>query len=55
LLRLIGCSAAPIPNREWNPRDGRITQLRLHCFVDETLHNDVVIAVAGRSILSTDS
>jgi hypothetical protein len=25
------------------------------CFLDETLHNDVVIAVAGRSILSTDS
>jgi hypothetical protein len=43
------------PNREWHPCDGRITELGVHCSVDETLHNDGAIAIAGRSILSTDS
>lgn len=34
------------PDRPWHPRDGRIVEMGLHCDVDPTLNNDVVIAVA---------
>lgn len=30
---------------EWNPRDGRITELGLHCAVDPAAGNEVVIAI----------
>jgi predicted lactoylglutathione lyase len=33
----------------------RIAELGLHCSVDETLHKDVMIAMAARSIVSTDA
>jgi hypothetical protein len=52
LDRLLGRT---YPTREWNPRDGRITELGLHCSVDDTLRSDVVIAIAARSVVSTDS
>ncbi|WP_328475483.1 hypothetical protein OHA21_19425 [Actinoplanes sp. NBC_00393] len=31
--------------REWNVRDGRITDLGLHCVVDPAVGNDVVVAI----------
>jgi hypothetical protein len=33
----------------------RIAELGLHCSVDETLQKDVMIAMAARSIVSTDA
>jgi hypothetical protein len=33
---------------EWNARDGRITELGLHCSVDPTATNQVVIAIRAR-------
>lgn len=33
------------PNRAWHPRDGRILNLGLHCAVDATLGNDVIISI----------
>ena len=36
------------PAKPWNPRDGRITELGLHCHVDGNLGNDVLIAIAAR-------
>jgi hypothetical protein len=41
------------PAELWNPRDGRITELGLHCEVDGDLGNDVLIAVAARQISGT--
>jgi hypothetical protein len=35
--------------REWNARDGRITELGLHCVVDPAAGNQVVVAVEARS------
>lgn len=35
-------------NRPWHPRDGRITELGLHCQVDPDIGNDVLIAIAAR-------
>jgi hypothetical protein len=37
------------PDREWHPRDGRITELALHRTIDEALGNDVVVTVASRA------
>jgi hypothetical protein len=39
------------PDRAWHPRDGRVVDLGLHCAVDGTLANDVIIGIrasAGR-------
>ena len=36
--------------REWNPRDGRITDLGLHSVVDPDAGNRVVIAIRARAI-----
>jgi hypothetical protein len=35
------------PDRAWNPRDGRITELGMHVTVDATLGNDVVVGIAA--------
>lgn len=35
------------PGRQWHPRDGRIVELGLHCRVDDTVGNDVRIAIAA--------
>jgi hypothetical protein len=34
------------PDRQWHPRDGRITELGLHCTIDDHLGNDVFMAIA---------
>jgi hypothetical protein len=47
LDRLLGRT---YPNREWNPLDGRIAELGLHCTTVNTLRSDVVIAIAARSL-----
>lgn len=49
LGRLLGRSK---PN-PWEPRDGRITELALHCQVDPALGNDVVITIVGNTIQPT--
>jgi hypothetical protein len=36
--------------REWNARDGRITDLGLHCVVDEATGSDVLIAIRASSM-----
>jgi hypothetical protein len=36
------------PAKQWNPKDGRITELGLHCQVDGDVGNDVLIAIAAR-------
>ena len=46
LDRLLGRT---YPDREWHPRDGRITELGLHRTIDETLGNDVAITIATRA------
>ena len=33
------------PSRPWHPQDGRIVELGLHCQVDHTLGNDVLITI----------
>jgi hypothetical protein len=33
------------PSRPWHPKDGRIVELGLHCQVDHTLGNDVLITI----------
>ncbi|MGH3977720.1 MAG: hypothetical protein ACRDRZ_01770 [Pseudonocardiaceae bacterium] len=33
------------PGQDWHPRDGRIVDLGLHCAVDSTLANDVIIGI----------
>ena len=38
------------PDREWHPRDGRITELGLHRTILPALGTDVVIALAARSL-----
>lgn len=38
------------PDREWHPRDGRITDLGLHRVMDAALGSDVVIDVVARQI-----
>lgn len=49
LDRLLGRTR---PGRDWHPRDGRITEMGLHCGVDQALGNDVLITVAARSVTS---
>ena len=34
------------PDQPWNPRDGRIVEAGLHCTVDSSLGNDVIIEIA---------
>jgi hypothetical protein len=34
---------------DWNVRDGRITDLGLHCVVDPTVGDDVVIAIRAQT------
>lgn len=34
-------------DRDWHPKDGRITDLGLHVAVDPSLGHDVVVAVAA--------
>jgi hypothetical protein len=46
LDRLLGRT---YPDREWHPRDGRITELGLHRTIDETLGNNVAITIAARA------
>lgn len=46
LERLLGRTRR---DRDWHPREGRITQLGLHCTVDDTLGNEVLIALAASS------
>ena len=36
------------PDREWHPRDGRITEFGLHRTIDAAFDNDVVITVGAR-------
>ncbi|MBA2239984.1 MAG: hypothetical protein H0W09_01870 [Solirubrobacterales bacterium] len=38
------------PDREWNPRDGRVTRLGLHREVKPALGYDVEIAIAARAL-----
>jgi hypothetical protein len=33
------------PSRPWHPQDGRIVELGLHCQVDHTLGNDILITI----------
>lgn len=47
LDRLLGRSS---PDRDWHPRDGRITELGLSCTVDNALGDGVVIAVTARPL-----
>ena len=35
-------------DRDWHPRDGRITELGLHCTIDQTIGNEVIIEIAAR-------
>jgi hypothetical protein len=39
-----------MPQRKWNPRDGRIVELGLHCRIDPMLGNDVTIAIEAAVI-----
>ncbi|WP_422748882.1 hypothetical protein ACN27E_10635 [Mycobacterium sp. WMMD1722] len=41
------------PFREWNPRDGRITELGLHLHVDSILSYEVIIGIAAESTTTT--
>ena len=41
------------PFREWNPRDGRITELGLHLHVDSTFRYEVMIGIAAKSTTTT--
>jgi len=36
---------------EWNARDGRITELGLHCAVDESIGNKVKVAIRAESLV----
>ena len=36
--------------REWNPRDGRIVDLGLHCVLDPAVGSQVVIAIRARTL-----
>jgi len=36
--------------REWNPRDGRITELGLHCTVDPAAGNQVIAAIRAGTL-----
>jgi hypothetical protein len=38
------------PDRDWNPNDGRITELGLHVTIDTALGNDVVITLATEPV-----
>lgn len=49
LDRLLGRTR---PEREWNPLDGRIIDLGMHCVIDPALGNDVAITVVARSLAS---
>ncbi|KIH98607.1 hypothetical protein LP52_12345 [Streptomonospora alba] len=42
LERILGGTT---PTSRWHPRDGRIVQLGMHCRIDRSLGNDVVIRV----------
>jgi len=35
---------------EWNPRDGRITDLGLHCTVDPAVGDQVTIAIRAGTL-----
>ncbi|MEV4260562.1 hypothetical protein [Kribbella sp. NPDC049584] len=41
------------PDREWHPRDGRITDLGLHVAGDPSLGHDVVVSIAAEPARST--
>jgi hypothetical protein len=41
-------------DRDWHPKDGRITDLGLHVDVDPSLGHDVVISIAARRALAGD-
>lgn len=46
------------PDRAWHPRDGRITELGMHCTVDPAAGNQVLVAVhasPGHMTVSPDS
>jgi hypothetical protein len=34
-----------VPQRPWHPRDGRIAELGLHCSIEPSLKNDVLISI----------
>ena len=38
------------PDRAWNPRDGRITELGMHVTVDPALRYDVAVGIATTSV-----
>lgn len=40
-------------NRDWHPKDGRITDLGLHVDVDPSLGHDVVVTIAAGPVVST--
>jgi hypothetical protein len=35
---------------EWNPRDGRITELGLHCVIDRAAGNQVNVAIRAAAL-----
>jgi hypothetical protein len=35
------------PDRAWNPRDGRITELGMHVMVDPDVGNDVLVGISA--------
>lgn len=50
LDRLLGRTR---PGRDWHPLDGRITELGLHCRMDDSTGNDFLIAIAASSSTAT--
>jgi hypothetical protein len=36
-------------DRDWHPRDGRITNLGLHVDIDQSLGHDVVVSIAAEA------
>lgn len=41
------------PRRSWNPRDGRVIELGLHCRIDAALGNDVIVTIGASQPRST--
>ena len=37
-------------DRDWHPKDGRITDLGLHVAVDRSIGHDVVVTIAARGL-----
>jgi hypothetical protein len=37
-------------DRSWHTRDGRIVELALHCTIEQTLRNEVLMEIAARTL-----